>query len=1204
MFGKSGKPASPRKLPNRGFNSRLTLEALEDRLVPATLPLHFLEHVAQITAELGITSITTRPTPQREVIGSVFLQNPDSGRDHISIDPDSQETGEIDWNLNPTDLGEADPDETEPGLAIPTDEDPPVNPAEPGIAPIQGIGIINPLAPGLPSVSGPNPGLGSNPVNNNPAVGALPGGGINPGNNNPGAGINPGNNNPGGGINPGNNNPGAGVNPGNNNPGGGVNPGNNNPGGGVNPGNNNPGGWAGLPGGGQFPGISNPVVFFPISGINPVNPATGSPYWPNPGPLPGLGFPISGVGPGVNPLIPGNGNPGSSNPAGGTGIDPGNGGSISTPMGVLKVNGIDPDTGASNSDRVTRAKSPTVYGTAPANSVITILSQGQSIGSGMADASGKFRAPIALALADGEHVFQVTCSQASSVPLQFTIDTQAPTLTIDATQWVPEKGNFLVKVSANFSKESVGNIMLDVDLNQNGAFEDAELSYRTGSPGDIFQLNELKGYGNFTMRARAEDLAGNVGSATSQSFVDRNAGWVGDDYLRNLAQPVFAALGQTGKWDGRTVIMDSNWQPNDPKLLESILISTRTGLASEFPAFLKTLENLGMTQITANASDGLVEGQLPLYQVLRLPVTPAFSTASSIAMVSHVGSVQNEGVPVMKVPQFMAQTGYTGFGMKIGVLSDSANANGSVTTAQASGDLPPDVQILTDFPQGSDEGCAMLEVAYDVAPGASLAFTSAWLGAQGFADGIKALSDIGCQVIVDDVTHFNSPIYNEGRIALSIDDVVFNDGRFYCGAAGNQANNGFRGIWNSSTATIGTGAGTVTGTFMDFGGSPYQNVNITSKSSLTFTIKWDSAYLEGGSSLANFQVGNSVFAYLVDLTTNTVVASGTADNLTTDMAYQRIDYTNSGTTTNFGLAYQLVTGNAPTRLGWTAYGAGEGANSLFPNGGGGPSISNTALAKGSVAVGAVSWQTPTVAEDFTSMGGPLEFLFDAAGNRLTTPYTFFKPQISAPDGISTTLPSGGLNPFYGTSCAAPQVAGVAALVWGNQPNLTRDQLTFHLYATAMDVASPGNDDLTGIGLVQAYPVPSGAFGSGDISDNSLSAWHLGTIGNSQLISPYLDISNHTGLPDYDWFTLRAGQAGRLNLRMLQGTTGSLEVRFFTLDGNLSLIQRAASTKPGQMLRTISMDVAANQLVYIEIKGYNSSYGVTDEALYQMTLSVS
>ena len=1182
MFGNNtGRKSSHRKSP--AISRQLHLETLESRLAPASLPVDLISHLAQLTSDLGISRIFAGPGIAREVPGSVYLKATDlvqdpvedgfinapgaeiepteEGFEDLIIEDDMPSDDEVD---PPADLGNPDPGNL------------------PEIDPINGIGIINPMVPGLPGIGIINPNNPLNPgIGGNQENGDLPGaGGVMPG-----AGIQPGANGnlPGGGANlPGN---------GGNFPGGGANlPGN---------GANLPGGGANLPGNGAIlPGVGTilpGVGAFPIGGINPINPATGNPYWPNPGPMPG-----EGINPG-NGIQPGNGVDGPT----GQPTGPGSGGTNptgSTPTSVLRVSGIDPDTGSSNSDRITKAKSPSVLGTAPANSQITVLSAGSVIGRGVTDASGKFKAPLSVALADGEHLFQVNCSNGSSASLRVTIDTQAPAPTITATRWVPEKVNLEVKLGWASTASAGDSILLDVDLNQNGAFEDNELAYRTGTADSVFVLNNLNGYGDYTLRARAADTAGNVGTATALSFVDRNAGFVGDTSLTKLAQKAYEALGNSGTWNGRSVEMDPNWVPSQPSLTETVTISARTGLLSQFDAFTKALSALGMKGMVTNPADGIVEGTIPVFKVLALPSLPAFSSASMPIRETFVGSIQNQGVPVMRVPQFIMETGYTGMGMKVGVLSDSCNDNGSLTNAIASGDLPPNVQVLFDEPGGNDEGCAMLEIVYDVGPGLNLAFNSAGPGPQGFADGIRALSAVGCQVIVDDVTYLNSPIYNEGRVALAIDEVVFTNGNFYCGAAGNQADNGYRGMWNSINSSI--AGGSITGTFMDFGGSPYQRVTIEPQVDATFSIKWDAAYLEGGSVQPNFQVPNTVYAYLVDLSNDTVVATSTFDNQNTDMAWQAMAYTNSGSGNNFGLAYQLVAGPAPTRLGWTGYVTAPAGVSdlLFPQGGGGCSISNTALAKGSVAVAAVDWRTPTTPESFTSFGGPLEFLFDAAGNRLATPYTFYKPQITAPDGVSTSV--SGFDPFYGTSAAAPQVAAVAALIWGNQPNLSRDQLTFHLYATAIDLYTPGQDDLTGAGLIQAFPVSSDAFGTGDISNNSLTAWHLGVVGSSPVISPYLDISNQAGLPDYDWFTVRAGKAGKLNLRMIQGSSGSLEVRFFTLDQNMHLVERASSTKPNQFFRTISMDVFANELVYIEVKGRNSAYGVTDEAFYQMTLKVS
>ncbi|TPH12553.1 S8 family serine peptidase [Litorilituus lipolyticus] len=57
--------------------------------------------------------------------------------------------------------------------------------------------------------------------------------------------------------------------------------------------------------------------------------------------------------------------------------------------------------------------------------------------------------------------------------------------------------------------------------------------------------------------------------------------------------------------------------------------------------------------------------------------------------------------------------------------------------------------------------------------------------------------------------------------------------------------------------------------------------------------------------------------------------------------------------------------------------------------------------------------------------------------------------------------------YNGTSMATPHVAGVAALVWSNNPNCTATQVRSALKSTALDLETAGRDDKTGHGLVQA-----------------------------------------------------------------------------------------------------------------------------------------
>ncbi len=80
-----------------------------------------------------------------------------------------------------------------------------------------------------------------------------------------------------------------------------------------------------------------------------------------------------------------------------------------------------------------------------------------------------------------------------------------------------------------------------------------------------------------------------------------------------------------------------------------------------------------------------------------------------------------------------------------------------------------------------------------------------------------------------------------------------------------------------------------------------------------------------------------------------------------------------------------------------------------------------------------------------------------------------KPDITAADGVSTTLPPfSGLNPFYGTSAAAPHAGAIAALVKSANPTLTPRQIRTILTSTALDNEAPGYDYNGGYGIVMAY----------------------------------------------------------------------------------------------------------------------------------------
>ena len=76
--------------------------------------------------------------------------------------------------------------------------------------------------------------------------------------------------------------------------------------------------------------------------------------------------------------------------------------------------------------------------------------------------------------------------------------------------------------------------------------------------------------------------------------------------------------------------------------------------------------------------------------------------------------------------------------------------------------------------------------------------------------------------------------------------------------------------------------------------------------------------------------------------------------------------------------------------------------------------------------------------------------------------------IAAPGvDILSTLNGGVYAWADGTSMAAPHVAGVAGLVWSARPALTADQVCGILLRTAVDLGSPGRDDIYGYGRLNA-----------------------------------------------------------------------------------------------------------------------------------------
>src|SRR5262249_7087557 len=129
--------------------------------------------------------------------------------------------------------------------------------------------------------------------------------------------------------------------------------------------------------------------------------------------------------------------------------------------------------------------------------------------------------------------------------------------------------------------------------------------------------------------------------------------------------------------------------------------------------------------------------------------------------------------------------GFTGSGAKVGVLSNGVR---SLATLQAAGNLPA-VTVLSGQggPADGDEGTAILEIIYDLAPWAQLYFASASNGQASFATNIQNLAAAGCQIIIDDFTYFAEGVFQDGIIAQAVNRVAAN-GVLYVSSSGNSGN--------------------------------------------------------------------------------------------------------------------------------------------------------------------------------------------------------------------------------------------------------------------------------------------------------------------------------------------------------------------------------------------------------------------------------
>ncbi len=244
-------------------------------------------------------------------------------------------------------------------------------------------------------------------------------------------------------------------------------------------------------------------------------------------------------------------------------------------------------------------------------------------------------------------------------------------------------------------------------------------------------------------------------------------------------------------------------------------------------------------------------------------VRPYFTPITS----AFTGLTVTQGDKAMRSDKAKEAWKISGKGIKIGVMSDSYNTKfGNPAQLDViNGDLPGTgnpvhtipVKVAEEYAYGraTDEGRAMLQIVHDVAPDAALYFRTGFNSADDFAEGIKALRDSGCNVIVDDITYITEPFFNDGVIAKAVDNVTAS-GVSYFTSAGNFGTKSYEGIF----APIAAPAGYV-GMAHDFGSDNYYQDIALTKGTYTITLQWDDKFYSDKDALGAL---NDLDIYLVD----------------------------------------------------------------------------------------------------------------------------------------------------------------------------------------------------------------------------------------------------------------------------------------------------------------------------------------------------
>lgn len=378
-----------------------------------------------------------------------------------------------------------------------------------------------------------------------------------------------------------------------------------------------------------------------------------------------------------------------------------------------------------------------------------------------------------------------------------------------------------------------------------------------------------------------------------------------------------------------------------------------------------------------------------------------------------------------------------GVGLRIAILDLGFGLQ--VAPLQAAGELPPPERLIQQsfdpaagiagtnaYGSLTDHGQLVAQTVYDYAPRATYLFVN-YHTPDDFVAAVDWLTTQRVDVVVHSNNFLEGPFDGTSPAARAVDRAAA-AGVMWFNSAGNYGEKHWSGPWTDNDGDR----------VLDWPGTTPWLLTRLDNQALTFHLSW---LAPPGAAVSDIDL---VLERRLDDGTWLAVAASTDKQLDGAAPAERINGVRPGTPSTYRLRAVLVSGPPPAGP-LTLYSREDDLLPVFGGAGRG-SVPTPADAAGSISVGAIDWRGNSLAR--YSSRGP------TADGR-------FKPEISAPTGTRLATPIGDERDVGGTSIAAPNAAGAAAIALGalRRSGLrpTVGEMRTFLTRDALDLGTPGPD---------------------------------------------------------------------------------------------------------------------------------------------------